>query len=130
MGQRVAMTVVSRTLDNPAMARAVDALACSGGALLVRAARGCVWLAQCPEGRANFFCEELRLFPGSKVAAFVDLVVVDEVGVRLLSPAARGLIDLARKDAHASRDCDFLCVEEAERVVPVQTTRRNAQVRQ
>jgi hypothetical protein len=26
----------------------------SGGALLVRAAFGCVWLAQCPESRANF----------------------------------------------------------------------------
>src|SRR5262245_29883087 len=38
-------------------------------------------LAQRSEARANLICEEERLFPGRKVPTFVDLVVIDEVGV-------------------------------------------------
>jgi hypothetical protein len=88
-----------------------------------------VWLAQCAERRADLVREELRLFPGRKVAAPVDLVVVDQVGVGLLGPVPRGLIELAGEDAHASRDGDVLGVEEAEGVVPVQTSRGNPRVR-
>ena len=46
-------------------------------------------LPQRPEACANLFCEQLWLFPGGEVAASVELVVVDEVGVRALGPAAR-----------------------------------------
>src|SRR6202042_2874129 len=80
-------------------------------------------LAQYPEGRANFLGKEHRLLPGREVPAPVELVVVDEVGVSTLGPAARGLVDLAGKYAHAGRDGDVLGVEEAELVVPVEATR-------
>jgi hypothetical protein len=39
-------------------------------------------LTQGPERCAQLGTEELRLFPGCKVPAFVDLVVVDEFGIR------------------------------------------------
>ena len=42
------------------------------------------------------------------MAAPVDLVEVGQVGVGLLDPAARGLILLARKDAHGHRNRDAL----------------------
>ena len=38
--------------------------------------------------------EELRLLPGGEVVALLDFVEVDEVGVGLLGPAPRGLIEL------------------------------------
>ena len=37
--------------------------------------------AQGPEGRSELGCEQLGLFPGGEVAAAVDLVVVDELGI-------------------------------------------------
>ena len=60
-------------------------------------------LAKRPEPRADLVGEELRLLPGGEVAALVDLVEVDEVGVGLLRPAPRRLILLAGKDAHGNR---------------------------
>ena len=48
-------------------------------------------LAQCLERRPHLLREQLWLFPGGEVAALVDLVEVDEVGVDLLGPGARGL---------------------------------------
>src|SRR5262244_147636 len=85
--------------------------------------------AECAERRADLFGEELRLFPGGEVAAPVDLVVVDEVGVGPLGPAARRLILLAGEDARGHRDGHALGVEEAELVFPVQTRRRDPGVR-
>src|SRR5215472_1204459 len=82
-------------------------------------------LAQCPERRADLFGEQLRLFPGGEVAALVDLVVVDEVGVGPFGPAPRCLILLAGKDAHGHRDGDALGVEEAALVLPIETRRRD-----
>ena len=61
-------------------------------------------LAQRPERRAKLFGKELRLFPGGEVAALGGLVEVDEVGVDLLGPAARGLEDLAGEDGEADRE--------------------------
>src|SRR3954453_14817058 len=87
-------------------------------------------LAQRPEARANLFAEQLRLFPGRKVAALVELVVMDEVGIGLLRPMLRHLIELVRKDAHGYRDGDALRVEEAELVFPIKTSRRDPRVRQ
>src|SRR5499427_7336419 len=75
--------------------------------------------AQCAERRADLFGEELRLFPGGEVAALVDLVVVDEVGVGPLGPAARRLVLLAREDARGHRDGHALDVEETTLVLPV-----------
>ncbi len=46
-------------------------------------------LAQRLERRPDLGREQLGLFPGGEVAAPVDLVEVDEGGVRLLDPAAR-----------------------------------------
>ena len=74
--------------------------------------------------------EELRLLPGRKVPALVDLVVVDEFGIRPLRPTPRGLILLARKDAHGNRNGDALGVEEAALVFPIETRRRDPGVRQ
>src|SRR5687767_13408555 len=85
---------------------------------------------QGPEGGAYLAREEVRLLPGREVVALVDFVEVDEVGVGLLGPAPRRLIELSRKDADGSRNCDALDVEEAKVVLPVETTRGNPGVRQ
>src|SRR5260370_12558564 len=89
-----------------------------------------VWvLAERPEGRADLGGEELRLLPGCKVVAPVDLVEVEEPGVGFLSPTARRLVELSREDAYGSRNLGALDVEEAEPVLPVETTRGNPRVR-
>jgi hypothetical protein len=54
-------------------------------------------LAQRLERPPDLSREHLRLFPGGEVPALVGLVEVGEGGVCLLSPAARGPEDLARK---------------------------------
>src|SRR5438067_13585823 len=59
-------------------------------------------LAERPEGRADLGGEELRLLPGCKVVAPVDLVEVNELGVGFLSPTARRLVELSREDATAA----------------------------
>ena len=64
------------------------------------------------------------------MAAAVDLVEVDEVGVGLLGPAPRRLVLLAREDGHGDRDRDALRVEEAALVFPVETGRGDPGVRQ
>src|SRR5918994_477084 len=85
---------------------------------------------QRPERGADLLTEELRLLPGGEVAALVDLVVIDEVGICLLCPTPRRLILLARKDAHSHRNGDALGVEKATLVFPVETRRRDPRVRQ
>src|SRR3954453_17015308 len=65
-------------------------------------------LAQRAEPRAQLGGVDLGLLPGGEVSAPVDLVEVDEVGVRLLGPAARRRVDLVREDAHGDRDGDVL----------------------
>jgi hypothetical protein len=54
------------------------------------------------------FLQELRLFPRRKVPALVELVVMDEVGIGLLRPTPRRMVDLVRKDAQRNRDGDVL----------------------
>src|SRR5918997_303414 len=83
-----------------------------------------------PKRRAKLFCKELRLLPGGEVAASVDFVEVNEVGVGLLRPAARRLILLAGKDGRGNGDGDALGVKEATLVFPVQARRRDPRVRQ
>src|ERR671910_43497 len=55
---------------------------------------------------------------------------MDEVGIGLLCPTPRHLIELVRKDAHRYRDGDALRVEEAELVFPIETSRRDPRGRQ
>src|SRR3954470_22573271 len=55
---------------------------------------------------------------------------MDELGVGLLCPTPRNLIEIVRKDAHRYRDGDTLRVEEAELVFPIETSRRDPRVRQ
>src|SRR5262250_785367 len=54
----------------------------------VCAAFGHGHLAKRPEARANLFGKELWLFPGREVAALVDLVEVDELGVGPFGPGS------------------------------------------
>src|SRR5215217_2581483 len=63
------------------------------------------------KARADLVDEQLRLFPGGEVPALVELVVVDQLGIGVLSPAARRLIELVGEDAHGHRDVHALGVE-------------------
>src|SRR5437763_6389828 len=81
-----------------------------------------------PEGVAQLAGEQLRLLPGREVAAPIDLVVVDELRIRPLRPAARRGIQLVREDRDADWDLDALDVEEGEVALPVQASRRDAAV--
>src|SRR3954469_21920739 len=79
--------------------------------------------AKRPEPGTNLVTEDLGLLPGGKVPALGDFVVVDEVGVRLLCPTLRDLIELVGKNAHRNRDGDTLGVKEAEHVLSIETSR-------
>src|SRR5215831_576148 len=69
---------------------------------------GCgLWLAERFERRPDFLSEQLGFFPGGEVAPLGGLVEVDEVGVDLLGPAARGLDDLTGEDGKADRELQF-----------------------
>src|SRR5258708_3335270 len=82
------------------------------------------------ERRAEVPHEELRLLPLREVAALVVPVVEDELGIGLLRPALRGLIELLREGAHARRNGDVLRREEREMALPVETGRRDGRVRE
>src|SRR5262245_43447132 len=86
--------------------------------------------AQRPEASANFFREQLWLLPGREVSTLLDLVVVDELGIRRLDPAPRRLVRLARKDAHGHRDRDAFGIPKATLVFPIEPRRRDSRVRQ
>src|SRR5215831_1760795 len=66
-----------------------------------------LWLAQRFERCPDLLSEQLGFFPGGEVAALGGLVEVDEVGVDLLGPAARGLDDLTGEDGKADRELQF-----------------------
>src|SRR5262249_19784660 len=55
----------------------------------------------------HLLCEELGLFPGRKVPAAIDLVEVDEVGIHLLGPPARRLVDLTGEDRERNRQLEL-----------------------
>src|SRR5260370_9880203 len=86
--------------------------------------------AQGPEPRAQLVAEEFGLLPGGEVAAFVDLVVMDELGVSPFYPTPRSCIDLIREDAHGNRDGDVLRGKEGLLVFPIQTRGRDRRIRQ
>jgi tetratricopeptide (TPR) repeat protein len=86
--------------------------------------------AQRSKARADLCREELRPFPGREVAACGGLVVVDEVVVGLLCPAARGLVVLAGEGGHGGRDPDVGGVVQAGLVFPVQAGCRDCRAGQ
>src|SRR5260370_25971437 len=86
--------------------------------------------AQRLERRAQVRHQQLWLFPRREVPAFVELVVIDELGIRPLRPASRGLIELLRKGAHGSRDGDVFRSEKRQLALPIETRRRDRRVRQ
>jgi hypothetical protein len=88
------------------------------------------WLPQRPKRCPELGGEALWLFPGRKVPAFVELVVMDELGIRSLCPAPRHSIDLIREHAHGNRDRNVLRGKKGQLVLPVQTNRRNSRGRQ
>src|SRR5467141_3467329 len=63
------------------------------------------------------------------MVALADFVEVNELAVGFLGPTPRRLIELSREDAHGGRNRYALDVEEAELVLPVETTRGNPGVR-
>src|SRR5262249_58366134 len=52
------------------------------------------WLAQRTKRSAHLGDKELRLLPGGEMGAFVELVIMDEIGIRPLRPTARSGVDL------------------------------------
>src|ERR1044071_6100932 len=59
---------------------------------------------KCSEGGAEFFGEELRLFPRREVAALVRLVAVDQVAIGAPGPGLGGAVDLLGKDRDGHGD--------------------------
>src|SRR5712672_2656175 len=95
------------------------------------------WLrvTQRPEARANLRDKMLRLLPGREVGALVELVVVDELWIRLLSPTRRRLVDLFGESAHGDGDLHAPHIEEAAGWkimpgIPVEACRGDRGVRQ
>src|SRR3954469_12717611 len=82
-------------------------------------------LTQRSEGGAHFRGEQCGLLPGGEVAALVEAVVVHQLRIGLLGPAARRGVDLVREDADGDRDPDVLGLEEHQLVLPVQPRRRH-----
>src|SRR5262249_10643569 len=82
------------------------------------------------EAGANLFAEELGLLPAGEVSALGKLVVVNELGIRLLCPTPRRLVELVREGADGHRDLDALRREEGELVLPVEPGGRHPRIRQ
>ena len=57
---------------------------------------------QWPEAGANLFGKQLRLFPGRKVPALGELVVMHQLGICPLCPAPRSRIELIRENTTAT----------------------------
>src|SRR5215207_3295029 len=87
-------------------------------------------LSKRTEARSHFSREEFRLFPGGEVPTLLDLVVVDEVGIRLLGPAARRAVDLFGEHADGYRNCDALGTEERELAFSIEPCPGDRGVRQ
>src|SRR5437868_13461360 len=90
-------------------------------------------LAEWLERGTDLFREEFGLFPGGKVPALGELVVVDQFGIRPLRPAPRGWIEFVREDAHSHRDGDADAPDGEERcelVLPIETGAGKCRVRQ
>jgi hypothetical protein len=62
------------------------------------------------------------------MAAFVELVVADELGIRSLCPTPRDCTDLVRKGAHGDGYGDPFRREKAELVFPINTPGRHDRI--
>jgi hypothetical protein len=63
------------------------------------------------------------------VTAFVELVVVDQVRIRLLRPAPWSGIEFVREDAHSNRDRDTFGTETPfAPILPIETGTRECRV--
>src|SRR5215471_6650496 len=82
------------------------------------------------ERGSEFLRDDRRLLPRCEVPALFSLVVINEVGIRPLGPAPRGLVLLAGKDADRCRELHAPHAEEAALVYPVDTRGGHARVRQ
>src|SRR5205814_10249951 len=87
-------------------------------------------VAQRFESRPKLGDEEFRLLPRREVAAFAELVVVDQFGIRPLRPTPRAQIDLVRKGAYGNRDGNAFDTEIREFAFPVEACSGNRRVRQ
>src|SRR6266849_8406100 len=85
---------------------------------------------QRPERRSHLRAEELRLFPRREVTALVELVVINELGIRLLCPTPWSCIDLVWKYTHGSRDRHTFRSEKGQLAFPIETSGRNRRIRQ
>src|SRR5205823_3225650 len=86
-----------------------------------RSSGGCLRASEGTEGGTELGRKEFRLLPRREVTAFIEPVVVDELGIGFLRPTPRGLIQLLWKSTHGSRDGDVLRGEERELAFPIQT---------
>src|SRR3954451_11060453 len=91
---------------------------------------GLVDLPERAEPVAQLRGVQLGLLPGGEVPAAVNLVVVDEVGVRLLGPALRRVDDVVGEHAYGNRNGDVPDRGPAGLVLPVDARRRDPGVRQ
>src|SRR5580704_3703718 len=82
--------------------------------------------------RAKLFGKEHRLFPGGKMPASLEFVVIDEFRIRPFRPTPRGWIQLVRKHAHGNGDGDAFGIEipEFAPILPIETGARKRRVRQ
>src|ERR687894_1929987 len=126
--QKSTRTTCPRNLARPSGAELSHSAAPPSEGMCRRLKHG--HLPKRPERRAKLLCKELRLLPSGEVAASINFVEVNEVGVGLLRPAARRLILLAGKDGRGNGDVDALRVEEATLVFPIEARRRDSRVRQ
>ena len=61
--------------------------------------------------------EKLRLFPRRKMGALGETIVVDELGVSLLSPTLRCLVNLFGEGTYGNRNLDASRIEETSRQI-------------
>src|SRR6185295_11826439 len=86
--------------------------------------------AEWPEARAKIVHDRLRLLPRGKVTALRVPLVVDQLGVGLFGPTPRGRAYFIWEHTHDRGDGDPFRCKEGELVLPIETRRRNAGVRQ
>src|SRR6202011_948388 len=91
---------------------------------------GSIKLAQRLERRTKLGHEDLWLFPGRKVPAFVELVVMNELGIGFFCRTPRSWIQLVRKRAHGNGDGNAFDTEKRQLVFRIETSRRIPRVRQ
>lgn len=56
------------------------------------------------------------------MTALVDLVVVDELGIRPFRPTPRRLVEFVGEDAYGNRNGDALGTEKRELILPIEAT--------